>query len=114
MIYADTYFIIHIFKYMTHTHTHTHTPSLPPPPFPHTRARPHARLRARARGHVSRSLWSSAVQFGDTPLHYAAVGGHGSVAAELLARGADVNAADIDDSTPFSRAPWSAGYVPDL
>ena len=80
---------------MTHTHTHTHTPSLPPPPFPHTRARPHARLRARARGHVSHARApsaTSAVQYGYTPLHLAASNGHSSVAAALLAGGADVNA----------------------
>ena len=77
------------------THTHTHTPSLPPPPFPHTRARPHARLRARARGHVSHARApsaTSAVQDGDTPLHWAARNGHRSVAAALLDKSADVNA----------------------
>ena len=93
LIYADTYLIIHIFKYMTHTHTHTHT--LPPPPFPHTRARPHARLRARARGHVSHARApsaTSAVQYGNTPLHLAAEKGRSSVAAALLDKSADVNA----------------------
>ena len=42
----------------------------------------------------------------DTPLHYAANGGHAAIASVLIAAGADVNAKNDDDDTPLR---WAAG-----
>ena len=42
----------------------------------------------------------------DTPLHYAANGGHAAIASVLIAAGADVNAKNDDEDTPLR---WAAG-----
>ncbi len=38
---------------------------------------------------------------GETPLHFAAIGGQKEIAELLIAKGADVNAKDDDDTTPL-------------
>ena len=42
----------------------------------------------------------------ETPLHYAANGGHAAIASVLIAAGADVNAKNDEDETPLR---WAAG-----
>eukprot|EP00727_Mastigamoeba_balamuthi_P013749 m51a1_g8998 hypothetical protein (155) ;mRNA; f:102135-102705 len=43
-------------------------------------------------------------ELGNTPLHYAAGGGHADACAALLAAGADINAANAIGQTPLHRA----------